>query len=57
MKYIARQAVPAFTKIELLERASPARLVVDEVKRVNGLVDAADFRNSLRQTRGLVIDL
>jgi hypothetical protein len=34
--------VPAFAEIELLESASPARFVIDEVEHVYGLVDAAD---------------
>lgn len=29
--HVARQTVPTFAEIELLQRATPARLVVDEV--------------------------
>jgi hypothetical protein len=57
MKNVTRQAVPAFAQIELLKRASPARLVVDEVKRVDSLVDAADLGNGLRQMSRAVIYL
>lgn len=47
------QAVAALGEVELLERGSPAGLVVDEVQCVDGLVDAADLRNCQRQP-GLV---
>jgi hypothetical protein len=47
----------AFAQIELLECASPARLVIDKVKRVDSLVDAADFSNGLRKTGRPVINL
>jgi hypothetical protein len=42
MKNDPPQAVPAFAETELLERASPARFVIDEVEHVYGIVDAAD---------------
>jgi len=48
VEHVARQAVPAFAEIELQQRAAPARLVVDEVQRVNGFVDAADLGDGLR---------
>jgi hypothetical protein len=50
MKDIACRAVSAFAEVELLERASPARLVIDESQRMDGLVDAANLCDCLRQT-------
>lgn len=41
----AQGVVPTFAEIEVLQRAAPARLVVDEVQRVDGLIDAADHVN------------
>lgn len=48
MKHVTGQTVSAFAQIELLERASPSCLVIDEVQRVDNLVDAVDL-GSLEQ--------
>ena len=50
---VAGQGVPAFAEIELLQGTAPAVLVVDEVQRVDGLVDAADLGDGLRQRGGV----
>src|SRR6218665_1632968 len=49
MKNIARQRVATFAKMELRERAAPASLIVDEVQRVDGFVNASDLGDGLRQ--------
>ncbi len=46
---VAGQAVAAFAEIELLQGTAPSVVVVDEIQRVDGLVDAADFGDGLRQ--------
>ncbi len=54
---LARQAVAAFTEIQLQQRGATAGFVVDEIQRVDGLVDTADFGDGLRQAGGPFIDL
>ena len=54
---VAGQAVPAFAEIELLQGTAPAVLVVDKSQRVDGLVDAADLGDGLRQRGWTIIDL
>ena len=49
MKHIARQTMATFTEIELQQRAAPASLVVNEIQRVDGLVDATNFSDGLGQ--------
>ncbi|RML70230.1 hypothetical protein ALP82_200248 [Pseudomonas savastanoi pv. fraxini] len=44
-------------EIELLQRCAPARLVVNEVQCVNGLVDATNFSDGLGQSCRSLIDL
>ena len=57
MKDIPCKAVAAFGEVELLECASPPRLVVDEVQRMYGFVDAAYLCNCERQTAWTFLDL
>ncbi|CAH2771958.1 MAG: hypothetical protein CBARDCOR_2097 [uncultured Caballeronia sp.] len=56
MEDIARQAVAAFAEIELEQRAASAGLVIDKVQRMDGLIDAADFGDGLRQAGRTLIE-
>ncbi len=50
MEDISRQTMPPFGKVELLERTAPPRLVVDEVQRVNRLVDTSPGTQACAKT-------
>jgi hypothetical protein len=47
----------ALTEVALQQRGAATSLVVDRVQRVDGLVDAADFGDGLRQTGWPLFDL
>jgi hypothetical protein len=49
--------VPTFTPIELCKRAPAHVFVVDEVKGMQGFVDAPEFGDALRQSSRVLTDL